>query len=125
MRQCTNCKCQVGSGIAVCPYCGERLPLEESEPSSEGTYIRYTGKASPAAPSYEVTYVSGNLQNDTGQGQTVSTELPMFYRTSFYCGHPEQENSGVSVETILFVLLISMIVVNVFEFIAILLLLLR
>ena len=26
MKQCTNCKCQVGSGVVICPYCNAYLP---------------------------------------------------------------------------------------------------
>ena len=31
MKQCTKCKCQVGSGVIICPYCNAYLP-EPKEP---------------------------------------------------------------------------------------------
>lgn len=119
MRQCTNCKCQVGSGIAVCPYCGTQLSLVDTTAAAEGTYIRYTGQEPVNGGACAPAYASG----DAARGQRLAVELPVQHGTAVYYSCSEREKNSGSMETILLVLLICMIVANVFEFIALMLLL--
>ena len=137
MQQCPTCKCQVGSGIAVCPYCGTQLYVEEMPRPSEGTYIRQSSVASASVPppasasatagntTYRIPYYSAGVVGNVPVGGPVSAELPARYETSIYYSYPDRErNRSASNETVLLALLICMIVVNLFEFIALLVLML-
>ena len=115
MQQCTNCKCQVGSGISVCPYCGAQLPIEEPQTAgTEATYIRPSGTVTNGG-TYRVTYLPGTAPGAMPVGNAISTELPMRYETSIYYSYPEREKRERPTETILLALLICMIVANVFN----------
>ena len=125
MQQCSNCKCQVGSGISICPYCGAQLPVEEYKtPERGGTYIR-TPNTAQRGGTYRVTYIAATPSEGRSQESPLSIELPAPYDTPYFFYYPERERHTWSRETILLTLLVCVIVASLFEFVALLLLLLR
>ena len=98
MQQCTNCKCQVGSGIAVCPYCGAWMPPEE-----------------PASVPFP--------QKPIGPRDYSGNERTQWVETRSIVARPAPEKHEVPMETVLLMLLACMIVANIFEFVALLLVL--
>ena len=110
MQQCSNCKCQVGSGISVCPYCGAQLPLQKQISSEQdATYIRPADEVQNGR-TYRVTYITETPPRDMAIGNPVSAELPARYETSIYYSYPERERREHSTETILVALLLCMVV---------------
>ena len=121
MKQCTNCKCQVGSGIAVCPYCGASLPLDEP---ADKTMIAVQ-QVYPADRLYTIEQHFNSMES-----QTSSESLPA--RNMLYipvqqlpdCASCRGNARYSSVTSVLLTLLICMMVANVLQFAALLLLLL-
>lgn len=120
MQQCLNCKCQVGSGISVCPYCGAGLPLETSW-DRNATLIRPT--ASGSNGTFQMTYKMKTPFLNAA-GVPASWELPGYYGTCAGYDTGVQEEQGNSTETLLLALLACTLVASLCEFAALLLLLL-
>lgn len=128
MKECPKCKCQVASGVALCPYCGTTLPVEDTVSNPQATYIQ--PPRVPFRQNTEYPY----YQNGVGRGYPVAYphNSAMNYNTwdgTGYCGVPvyypvpEQTKKHSTTELVLLIALICMFVVNVFELVALFLLL--
>lgn len=124
MVQCPKCKCQVGSGISVCPYCGTQLPVEK--PFRSGPDATFQRVPDGYERTYRTVYPPQNTVTDYPYIRSGSPELPARYETAIYYNYPEQqEKRERSTETILIALLIGLFIANIFDFIALILLLLQ
>lgn len=124
MQQCTNCKCQVGSGISICPYCGTQLPLEEY--AQPGRTVSYGTEREPAQRSgtYRITQFVKSPESGYPNTTYQMIEPPVGVEPVMYY-YADYRRRWTSTEMILLVLLVGMIVASLFEFMAVLLLLLQ
>lgn len=118
MKQCPNCKCQVGSGVSVCPYCGAQLPVdEEFRPEKTGyppTERSYPGGCQRTQHTPYHTEYNPAAPADTGP------QVP--YYVASPCGNcPERGKNQNTLVSVLVILLICMLAANIFELVALLL----
>lgn len=121
MKQCPNCKCQIGSGVAVCPYCGVRVPIEEEYPNiqrkpwesaeDERTHVQYQRMYEDAR---------------TGPGYTTEPVIYSAIRQVPYYAPPynncmEREKNQSTVINVLAILIVCLVAANIFELVALLL----
>jgi hypothetical protein len=121
MQQCPKCKCQFGSNIAVCPYCGTHVPVEEPysdmyakpwKSEDDGrTHIQY----------HHMHSATQTVQRRAAEPAIYPEVQGIVYYTLPYGMYTERENNQSTVLNILIVLITCLAAVNIFEFVALLL----
>lgn len=117
MKQCPNCKCQVGSGVAVCPYCGKQLAVEERfRPKME-----HPEYAAAERVRYQ-RYYARPVQPEAAYPWKPPAGQYVPYYTAAYCDRcPEQRKSQNTLISVLLILLVCLVAANIFELAALLL----
>lgn len=117
MVQCPKCKCQVGTGIAVCPYCGNQMPIEDQKKTrtfSNTYYVPEEQHRRNLSYSYVPPYPTDPIYVP---GNNWSNRID--YRDGYFSSTKDSRNTLIIV---LSVLLVCMVVANICELIALLLL---
>lgn len=96
MKQCPNCKCQVGTGISVCPYCEAPLPPDEfygaKRPRSDQTSVP-AGSTGTLKRNWQSVPVPGAMGNTGYVTEAYTGPLPA---ASFPINTVKTNNTPVS-----------------------------
>ena len=121
MKQCPNCKCQIGSGVAMCPYCGTQVPVEDE-------YSNIQGKPRESADNerthiqYQYVYTTPRTGAEYGAKPVVCSDIQQvpYYMTP--CNSCiEHEKSQSTIINVLVILVVSLVAANIFALAALLL----
>jgi hypothetical protein len=113
MVQCPNCKCQVGTGVRNCPYCGTLLPVEQEKQTQKvyynQEYFEQPTYQIPVNPTYQIPQVPQ-------QTEFSNPIPPVYYDTG-------KRADRETMFTVLIALVIGLVIANFLELAAILMLL--
>lgn len=119
MVQCPKCKCQVGTGIAVCPYCGNQMPVETKKQTETFSNTYYT----PHEPPYRKSITYHTYTPVPPTDPIYITEDRWKNRYSYQDkSYTDGRDGRSTLIVVLSVLLVCMVVANICELIALLLL---